>query len=31
MTASYDRHYADGVLRWWSSLLLRAVGATWES
>ena len=21
---------ADGVLRWWSSLLLRAVGATWE-
>ncbi len=30
MTASYDRHYADGVLRWWSSLLLRTVGATWE-
>ncbi len=27
---SYDRHYADGVLRWWSGLLLRATGATWE-
>lgn len=30
LTDTYDRHYADGVLRWWSSLLLRATGATWE-
>ena len=30
LTGTYDRHHADGVLRWWSSLLLRAVGATWE-
>jgi len=30
LTNTYDRHYADGVLRWWSSLLLRTVRATWE-
>lgn len=30
LTNTYDRHFADGVLRWWSSLLLRSVGATWE-
>lgn len=27
---AYDRDHADRVLRWWSSLLLRATGATWE-
>ncbi|MCU0576693.1 MAG: 1-acyl-sn-glycerol-3-phosphate acyltransferase [Desulfobacterota bacterium] len=30
LTNTYDRLYADSILRWWSSLLLRAVGATWE-
>jgi 1-acyl-sn-glycerol-3-phosphate acyltransferase len=27
---SYDRGHADRVLRWWSSLLLRATGARWK-
>jgi 1-acyl-sn-glycerol-3-phosphate acyltransferase len=30
LTRTYNREYADSVLRWWSGVLLRAVGATWE-
>jgi len=29
-TNTYDRAYADRILRWWSGLLLRAPKATWE-
>jgi 1-acyl-sn-glycerol-3-phosphate acyltransferase len=29
LTRTYNREYADGVLRWWSGVLLRAVGASW--
>jgi 1-acyl-sn-glycerol-3-phosphate acyltransferase len=29
-TRSYNRDYADSVLRWWSAGLLRSVKATWE-
>jgi 1-acyl-sn-glycerol-3-phosphate acyltransferase len=27
---TYNREYADSVLRWWSGVLLRTVGASWE-
>jgi len=30
LTRTYHREYADSVLRWWSGVLLRAVGASWE-
>jgi 1-acyl-sn-glycerol-3-phosphate acyltransferase len=30
LTKTYDRNYADGVLRWWSDLLLRSVEASWN-
>jgi len=30
LTRTYNREYADSVLRWWSGVLLRAVGASWE-
>ena len=30
LTRTYNREYADSVLRWWSGVLLGAVGATWE-
>jgi 1-acyl-sn-glycerol-3-phosphate acyltransferase len=29
-TNTYDREYATKVLRWWSTILLKAVGASWE-
>ena len=29
LTRTYNREYADNVLRWWSGVLLRAVGASW--
>jgi len=30
LTRTYNREYADSVLRWWSGVLLRAAGASWE-
>jgi 1-acyl-sn-glycerol-3-phosphate acyltransferase len=30
LTKTYDRDHADNVLRWWSTLLLRAVKAVWQ-
>ena len=30
LTRTYNREYADSVLRWWSGVLLREVGASWE-
>jgi len=30
LTRTYNRGYADSVLRWWSGLLLRAVGVSWD-
>ncbi len=30
LTRTYNREYADSVLRWWSGVLLRVVGASWE-
>jgi len=30
LTGTYNREYADSVLRWWSGVLLQAVGASWE-
>jgi len=30
LTSTYERKHADNVLRWWSGLLLKAVGATWQ-
>ncbi len=30
LTNTYDRKYADSILRWWAGLLLKAVGASWE-
>ena len=30
LTGTYERNYADGILRWWSTLLLKATGASWE-
>lgn len=30
VTKTYDRTHSDGILRWWSTLLLKAVGASWE-
>jgi 1-acyl-sn-glycerol-3-phosphate acyltransferase len=29
-TNTYTRKHADNVLRWWSTILLKAVDATWE-
>ena len=30
LTGTYERKNADGVLRWWSGVLLGAAGVTWE-
>lgn len=30
LTRTYHREYADSVLRWWSGVLLHAVGASWQ-
>ncbi|MCX6005210.1 MAG: lysophospholipid acyltransferase family protein [Chloroflexi bacterium] len=30
LSRTYTRDYADGVLRWWSGLLLGSVKATWQ-
>ena len=30
LTRTYNREYADSVLRWWSGVLLGVVGASWE-
>jgi 1-acyl-sn-glycerol-3-phosphate acyltransferase len=30
LTNTYVRPHADGILRWWSGVLLKATGATWE-
>jgi 1-acyl-sn-glycerol-3-phosphate acyltransferase len=29
-TKTYDRRFADSILRWWSQYLLKTVKATWE-
>ena len=30
LTRTYNREYADSVLRWWSGVLLRVAGVSWE-
>jgi 1-acyl-sn-glycerol-3-phosphate acyltransferase len=30
LTRTYNREYADSVLRWWSGVLLRSVNASWK-
>jgi 1-acyl-sn-glycerol-3-phosphate acyltransferase len=30
LTGTYNREYADSVLRWWSGVLLRVAGVSWD-